>query len=225
VIAAVVALASLVLIALTRPARLAPLLTLAMAAVVLLTPSFYLHYPASFAVPLALSVGTAAATIRGWSAAVGSWTPRLVAGACVAALVVLAGPVTSLSSGVRLPVAELSAAVTNRPGCVTADDPTILVEFDVFSRNIERGCRVVVDLTGYTYDITPGMAVARGRNVAFQEFALDYLSSGDTTTPWRLRAGWGYSRRTVAELGRWPVLAESGTYVVRRPEPTAGRGR
>jgi alpha-1,2-mannosyltransferase len=225
VIAAVVALTALVLIALTRDGKVAPLLVLAMAAVVLLSPSFYLHYPASFAVPLALSAGTAAAAMQDWAGALGRLAPRLLAGASVAVLIVLVAPMTQFRSGQQLPVAALSAAIAQRPGCVTSDDPTILVEFDVFSRNIARGCGVVVDLTGYSYDISAGVAVSRTQNVAFQDLALGYLSSGDVTAAWRLRAGWGYSRRTVAELQRWPVLAAAGTYLVRQPLSTTDHGR
>lgn len=225
VIAGVVALAALVLIALTRPNRLAPLLVLTMGTVVLASPSFYLHYPASFAVPLAISVGTAAAAIRDRAAALGPWMPRVVAATSALALIVLMAPVAQLRIGDRLPVSQLSGAFLDQPGCITSDDPTVLVEFDVFSRNIRRGCPVMVDLTGSSYDVSPGLPGARTRDPAFQNLALDYLSSGDLTAPWRLRAGWGYSRRTVAELRRWPVVAQVGTYVLRRPEPTTSTGR
>jgi hypothetical protein len=74
-------------------------------------------------------------------------------------------------------------------------------------------------MTGYSYDISPGLGGSRTHNSAFQSFALDYLSSGDVTAEWRLREGWGYSHRTVAEIQRWPILSTVGTYVVRHPKP------
>ena len=201
-----------------RVQTLSPLLTLATGAVILLSRSFYPHYPASMAVPMALSVGTAAAAIRAWTGAHAVWAPRLVTAASIAVLLVLASPVTQLRVGERLPVSALSREL-DRPGCVTSDDASILVAFDVFSRNLQRGCRVVVDMTGYSYDISPGLAGSRTHNPAFQSLALDYLSSGDVTAAWRLREGWGYSHRTVAEIQRWPILSTVGTYVVRQPKP------
>ena len=38
------------------------------------------------------------------------------------------------------------------PGCVTADDPTVLVLMNAQSRDLRRHCPVWVDVTGITYD-------------------------------------------------------------------------
>ncbi|HET9647156.1 MAG TPA: hypothetical protein VFP34_02875 [Microlunatus sp.] len=229
VIAAVAAVGLMLLVALASGDRVAPALAIAMGAVILVSPSFYPHYPAVLAVPLALTAGTAAAAIRDWTAGWSVIVGRVGAVAALAALVVLAMPFTQLKVGARLPVASLAAVVDGRPGCVTADDPTILVDFGVFDRNIERGCPVVVDLTGYSYHLTPGVDLPRTRNVVFQDFALDYLSSGEVALPWRLRGGWGYSRTTIRVIRSWPIAGQQGTYAVRRPliadQPIPASGR
>ena len=224
-VAGTVAIVGLILIRLCRPGRLAPLLLLAMGAVVLLSPSFYAHYPAALAVPLAMTVGSATPIIQGWATALGRLAPSAVGAVTVAALVALAAPVSQAEYGARIPTAALTAALDGQRGCVTADDPTILVELDVFSRNIARHCPVVIDLTGYSYDLEPREDISRIRDVAFQQFAVDYLSSGRVSLTWRLWTSWGYSSRTRAELRRWPVLVGVGTYVVRLPQPGLDRGK
>jgi hypothetical protein len=116
-----------------RAQTLPPLLAQATGAVILLSQSFYPHYPAVMAAPLALSVGTAATAIGAWAGALATWAPWLVTATSVAVLLVLAAPVTQLRVGERLPVSALSRELDS-PGCVTSDDASILVAFDVFSR-------------------------------------------------------------------------------------------
>lgn len=51
---------------------------------------------------------------------------------------------------------------------------------DVFGRNIERGCRTVVDLGGYSYVLQPDgpVRLPRTTDPAWQQVAGDYLTSG-----------------------------------------------
>lgn len=206
------------LLATRSPWSIAPLLVAVMAGVLFAAPSFYPHYPAALAVPLGLSVGSAVAVAHGWLAA--RVRGLAVAAAAVAGVVVAlaAAPVLTVTAGQALPRAELSGLLAGREGCVTSDDPTTLIESDVFSRNLRRGCRAVVDLSGYSYDLTRGLDVSRSQNLVFQQFALDYLASGEWTVVTRFHRGWGYSGQTVREIARWPVVEEAGTYRLRRPE-------
>jgi hypothetical protein len=224
-VAGALAIALLALIGLSRPGRLAPLLLLAMAAVVLLSPSFYAHYPAALSVPLSITVGSVTSVVQGWATHLGRPASRAVGALAAVALLALAAPVSQVRYGTGIPAGAFTALLAREPGCVTADDPGVLVELDVFSRNIGRRCPVVIDLTGYSYDLPPRDDVPRIRNTAFQQFALDYLSSGRVSVTWRLWTNWGYSSRTRAELRRWPVVAEVGTYLIRHPQPVLDRGR
>jgi hypothetical protein len=224
-IAGTVLIALLILISITGPSRLAPLLVVAMGSVVLMSPSFFPHYPAAFAVPLMVTVGSVIPIMRIWVSRLGSWAPKVFAAVTTVALITLALPASQLHYGSRIPIGRLSAAIADEPGCVTADDPAILVELDVFSRNIARHCPIVVDLSGYQLDLDPGFNGPQTRNAAFQEFALGYLASGQVSATWRLWTGWGYSADTRRELQRWPVAAEEGTRVLRLPHASLGSGR
>jgi len=225
VVAGTVVIALLILIGTTRPGRLAPLLTVAMGSVVLLSPSFFPHYPAAFAVPLMMTVGSVTSVMLAWASNLGRWAATAFAAFTVVALITLTMPISQLHYGSRIPIGPLSATLSDQPGCVTADDPAILIELDVFSRNIARHCPVVVDLTGYALDLTPGFKGPQSTNDAFQQFSLSYLASGRVSATWRLWTSRGYSAPTKGELRGWPVAVEQGTHVLRLPQPSVDRGR
>lgn len=88
-------------------------------------------------------------------------------------------PVASSSTGQKFPGQTLRAAVVRRPGCVTSDHPSRLILMDVLSRNLERGCPLVVDLGGANYDAPdPGRDLeSRRKNPVFQHYA------GESTEP------------------------------------------
>ena len=109
------------------------------------------------------------------------------------------------------------------PGCVTADEPAALIQLDVFSRNIARGCPVVIDLGGNSYDLTPGLDIPRPDNPAFQDFALRYLSSGSASLVVRFRDGTGLSKQTMQSIHSWPHVASASGYEVRRPMLVSAR--
>ncbi len=224
-IAGTVLIALLILISITGPARLAPLLVVVMGTVVLISPSFFPHYPAAFAVPLMVTVGSVIPIMRIWVSRLGRWAPKAFAALTMVALITLSMPVSQLHYGSRIPIARLSAALADEAGCVTADDPGALVELDVFSRNIARHCPIVVDLSGYQLDLNRGFNGPQTGNVAFQHFAVGYLASGQVSATWRLWTGWGYSAQTRRELRRWPLAAEEGTRVLRLPHAPVDSGR
>ena len=100
--------------------------------------------------------------------------------------------------------AAVDRAVRNAH-CVVADSAMALVTADVLSRDLRRGCPVVVDLTGYTYDVdrsqlragsTPS---ARRHDDRWQAKVRRYFGSADAVLLVRLRAD-GLSRLTVRRL-------------------------
>ncbi len=105
---------------------------------------------------------------------------------------------------------------------MAADDPTVLVETDLLARNLERGCLLVVDPGGYSYDLpAPGDAqVPRAHDQVWQAWYLDHLRSAEAVVTGRYTTRFGLSRATAASVRSWPVLVEVGGVVVRRPQPT-----
>lgn len=203
----------------TREGRLAVLLLGVTVALLFATPSWFLHYAALSAAPIALVLGATA----GWLSV------RLPRPAAIVALVVTIGLIAgygnlvlALPFGRPFPAAELQPAVAAAKTCVTTDDPISLIELDVLRRNISRNCPLVVDLGGYNYALQIGDSRfrSRARSPRWQTVALDYLASGDTTVVGiRFRSGYGYSKATASTVGSWPVLARAGGVTVRRPVP------
>ncbi|GAA1435630.1 hypothetical protein GCM10009616_33190 [Microlunatus lacustris] len=220
---ALVVLAAATVVSLVRPrTRLLGALMVVLTALLLGAPSWFLHYPELAAAPamlvLGAAVGALADTLRRRAG-------RTVAGALVGVVVVVAVlstyPLLALRLGDRFPGASLAETLASTPGCVTADDPTVLIETDLLGRNLERGCSLVVDPGGYSYDLVePGAArVSRARNQAWQAWYLDHLREGDAAITVRYTTRFGLSRATAATIRSWPVLAEVGDVVVRQPQP------
>ncbi|HET9648418.1 MAG TPA: hypothetical protein VFP34_09330 [Microlunatus sp.] len=131
--------------------------------------------------------------------------------------VVLAHP--GRSYGHRFPGTSLAAVLGPVPGCITTDDPELLVATDLLRRNLARGCPLVVDLGGYSYDLRPSAAAHRPRtaNKQWQHQVVDYLSTGQAAVIVRFVGTPGLSRATVRTIEGWPVIGQVGPYVVRRP--------
>ncbi len=98
-------------------------------------------------------------------------------------------------------------ALADRPGCVTTDNPVSLIDTDTLRRNLDRGCPLVVDLSGYVYDIShaDGSTPERLRNAKFQTVMVDYLGSGSTAVIMRLWPG-SFDDASQAKVRSWPVL-------------------
>lgn len=103
--------------------------------------------------------------------------------------------------------------------CVTSDSPDALILTDVFTRNLERGCRAPVDLSGLTYDTASlplqpnGTEVPRSRNVRWQRYLHRYLLSGQTIFLMR-RMNDGLDPTTLRELRSFPVLEHAQGFAV-----------
>jgi hypothetical protein len=186
----------------------------------LASPIFFPHYLGALAVPIALVAGAITAHLgprferRRWRLA------ALTVGCLVLTLDAIA--LSLIRSGESLP-AELGGVVQPAPGCLTADDPNSLLALGVIGRNIDRNCDLVVDLGGYSHDLSRGTAMPRGRNLAWQGFSTRYLGSGHYTLVTRFSEGHGFTSATAAEIGSWPVRQQAYGYEVRQPNPLTSR--
>lgn len=81
-------------------------------------------------------------------------------------------PMTLSTPETVCPGRALEAAAAPVHGCVTAEDPTTLVEMNVGSRNLDGACPLAVDLGGWTYDNPPAIRQARAKYQRFQRYVL-----------------------------------------------------
>jgi hypothetical protein len=200
-------------------ARPAVLLLIAFTAMLMATPTWFFHYGGLTAPVIAVVAGAGVQQLVNLPA-LGDRGP-LRKGLGVAALAALALPLAfavRLSEGERFPAAEFRAALEGGTGCVTSDHPSALILTDRIGVNLRRGCPLVVDLGGYTHDLGRGQGLSRRGNRGFQEFALDYLRTGDRAILARFTGDVGWSRASYRQIEGWPVLAESGELSVRVPE-------
>lgn len=200
--------------------RVVAALLLTHGALVATTPMWFLHYAGLTAAPIAVTLGGGLAVLISWCARP-RWLPRLLVGAAIVGIVVLALPLRNLDLGDRrFPAERLAPAVVEIDGCVTTDWPMILILLDRQQRDLDRGCRFVVDLGGYSYYATdsPYHLDSRRKNLDWQALALAYYRSGEAAIPVRFSTDTGFSEATARELDRWPVIAKAGRYTVLRPE-------
>jgi alpha-1,2-mannosyltransferase len=191
---------------------------------VMTTPMWFLHYAGLTAAPLALTVGGALAAVLGWSRSVRWLAPTLV-GLAVVGVIALAYPMRDVQLGKRdFPAAHFAAASAAWDGCTTTDWPMTLIQMDLLQSDIDRGCRFVVDLGGYSYYHvdSPYHQDARRQNEDWQALALDYYRSGDAVIAVRFDTATGFSRATARTIRSWPVIVEEDGFEIRRPQPEGG---
>lgn len=206
----------------TSLGRLALALFVAATALLLLSPSWSVRYAGVAAPPAALLFGSALVALdqrlkrrRGTAAA--------LVGAGVLTYAVASVP--QLTFGHPLPTTALRPALEAAGGCVTTDQPTVLIETGALRRNLLAGCPLVADLGGYSYHLQPGASrrTSRAANRQWQKFTLSYLGSGSVTVIGRFSGDPGFSRTTRATIDRWPVVGGSGRYLVRQPTRAPAR--
>jgi hypothetical protein len=208
-------------IALRTPVGQLAVAVLAACVVLLLaTPSWFVHYAGLAAAPAALMVGAVATS---GTTHLARRRLNVLVAAAVAAVLVGSGLVAATQSfGTPFPGRTLAAGLAGDGGCVTTDDPTVLIESDVLQRNLDRGCPLVLDLGGYSYDLPTGSGVPSPRRAldrVWQRYALAYLRSGEVAVNVRFSSGDGFSSRTASRVHRWPVLGRAGRYPLLRPLP------
>ncbi len=211
----VLAVAMTVLALTDRRARLLVALLAACTALLLATPSFFQHYTALAAAPLALVGGAgaqrAAVLLRG------RWAPPAV----IAVVVVLAVSMNvrhdARRQWERPPVAALRAAVQQVNGCVTADDPTVLAVVDRLTPDLAAGCPLQADPSGIGYLLPDGRGSRGSERIdkpAFQREIVRYLRSGSAYL-WTRGDGLQVTPATAERLRDAPVLFREGRWVLR----------
>lgn len=190
--------------------------------VLLASPSYFGHYSILTASPLALvfgvTVGKVATVVSQRHPRPAPWG-RVLTSAAVLASLAFNAPGLLHPIGTPFPAQALRPAAARVGGCVQTDDPTVIVELNVLTPNLRRGCRVWPDVTGWTYDTanvraSNGHPLSRPRNPIWQHIVLTYLRSGSAVV--LARPGTGLANRTRARLTAGPVLASVGQYVLRR---------
>ena len=203
-----------------RQARLPVILLLAFGVLLVATPSWFPHYAGLPAGTVAVTFGAAAHTLSAWPPP-SRIRAIVVLAACLVALLASVAHLTLAEFGTRFPGRQMASAVAPLPGCITADDPSTLIAMNVLTRNLRRGCPLMLDLGGYSYDLRPPgrRPVPRARNPLWQRHALDHLKSGSATIVVRYSTSFGFSDATAREIVRWPVTYRVGKYRLRQPIP------
>lgn len=202
-----------------RGGRLPVALLLASFPVLLSAPSYFRHYAALTAAPLALVVGIGVAeAVRRLAPAARRPVGPVLALVAVTVVSLSGWWHAGVGSFVSPPLPRaLLQSVRAVPGCVTSDDPSVLVFAGTLSRTLDQGCPFWPDTTGWLYDAAappaadPGLAPMR--NPAWQQQAYDYLTSGEATVLVRRRDGLSTETRArIGETQSW----KKGRYVFRR---------
>lgn len=97
-----------------------------------------------------------------------------------------------------------------------------LIQMNLLRRNLARGCRYEVDLSGASYHLEAGADEdqPRARNRVWQAYALDYLRSGDASIIVKFSSGVGFSPKTARIVRSWPKVGRAGPYAIREPQPS-----
>ena len=190
---------------------LLPVLLLVAAFPVLLSaPSYYRHYAVLVGMPLALVVGIGAGelvqrvTPAGRRLPVAAGTVLVLAGLCLSGW-----RHSGVGDFVSPPLAKgLVASVRSVPGCVTSDDPSVLVFSGTLSRTLDQGCPFWPDTTGWLYDADEPPAddplLAPELNPSWQRHAYAYLTSGEATVLVRRKDGLSPGTRArIGETRSW----------------------
>lgn len=191
------------------------------AAALLLAPPAFVHYGALVAVPAAILIGALVASLARALGRIGSETGRRVRASALAVVVViglaiLAYPQLKAKKEIAMP-ARVARVVRHAGGCVTFDTPSPALAIGIVGRNLTRGCPLVVDLGGASYEPSLSSHQARSHTRAWQPYAISYLKSGSVAIIDRFSAGFGFSPATARTVHRWPVLAHHGHLHVRKP--------
>jgi len=213
----------------SRPESRVHVVLLAVSAGVLLSvPTMFEHYAAFVAVPFALMLAgaTAALSQPWWESAAGRVpAPRRRRRATLAAapallvlVALLAVHVRTVAAphGVAFPATRLRPYVAARP-CLVTDVPIVPVLLDVLTRDLDRGCPLVVDVMGEEHHADrprdpDGAPVVRQRNAIWQGLMQRYLTAGSTTV--LARPETGLSATTRQRLGGLPLLVREGQFTV-----------
>jgi alpha-1,2-mannosyltransferase len=218
--AMILILAALVLTALgvtlvTKPARVYGVLLITNAAVLAASPSWFEHYASLTAWTIALCAGVAGGRLAGLPRA--AWARAGIVALVVVSAVAGSEHLDRRPVGTRIDLAGLQRVVGASPGCVTADDPTLLALSNALTRDLRQPeCVVWPDVTGWTYDADSvrvgGVPVPRTANAKWQADVTRFLGAGSVVILGRRTTG--LSRASKAALEKRGVRYRSGPLVV-----------
>ncbi|MCU1473529.1 hypothetical protein [Amnibacterium sp.] len=219
VVLAVVTLVCVIATLTLRDARVHAVLLAAGAVVLLASPSYFLHYGVLTAPFLAITVGVGTARLVGLLRNTAARTA--LAAVVLLAVLALNVPVdVTKRTSEWVPTTVLRPAAQRVQGCITTDDPHILAALDVLSRDLERGCPLWPDVTGWTYDRdstkVAGQEAPRVQNLPWQRDVAAYLLSGDAVIVHRPSTGLSPATKRLVQAG--PVLARSGDWTLHAVE-------
>ncbi len=182
------------------------------------TAVFYRHYTGWLAPEAALLGGVALAM---GTDALARFPRRVaVAGALVVLLAVAA--VAMRSAGHRVPLSPGTPDLA-QARCVTADAPLLLIVTDIQSRNLERGCPVLLNPGGLSNILNaeiPGPPIPRHDLVEYQQAMRDWYTAGDAALFNRLVKDAFASQTWAAIQEALPVHRQiGGVTVLRREQP------
>jgi hypothetical protein len=187
-------------------------------AVLLQTPAYFAHYATFVAPAIALVAGAAAGLVVARAGQHVRAALPVMAVATVAALA-LAGVSSQLrTEGRPAPAAAVRASLADAR-CVSGDTPAALIATDVLARDLRRGCPLIVDVTGTTYNQDPG-DLAEGRTRAarrhdgeWQQQITAYLRAADAVLMQRQNPS-GLAAHTLASLARGRQVRRWKQFVV-----------
>jgi alpha-1,2-mannosyltransferase len=164
-------------------------------AVLLLGHVFFPYYSSFTSAPIALVVGSALALVP------------LTALATGAALAACAWSAWQLPSPERTVDRTALRAQIGHARCVAADSAAVLVAEDVLTRDLDRGCPVIIDVTGTAYDSDRGQlssaagGVQRLHAPRYQALMRRYFAASDAVIVARPAAD-GFTAATKSALRR-----------------------
>ncbi len=197
-----------------RGARIYPVLLASSVAVLLASPSYFVHYGALTAPFLALTIGIGVTRLL-------RPIPVPWARAALGALVVLVILAVNVPSDLKttsqwIPTTVLRPAAQQVRGCVLSDDPQTLAALDVLSRDLAQGCPLWPDVTGWTYDRDSyrvhGQEVPRISNPLWERDVTAYLLSGAAVIVHRQATELDPKHNRIVRSG--PILAKSGNWTL-----------
>jgi alpha-1,2-mannosyltransferase len=202
-------------------ARVWAALLTAQGALLLEAPSYFAHYGAFVAPALVLLAGAGADALLGAVTDRSAVLRPLAPAAGLVALAALSAHVVTQPEGRRVPDRSAEDALSG-VRCVAADSAAALVTADVLTQDLRDGCRLVVDVTGLTYDQDPGDLGAgptpreRRRDLEWQRTVAGYFDGSDAVVLDQWRSD-GLDERLLAGLEGRDVELGSPSYRVLVP--------
>lgn len=199
-------------------ARLWVVLLVVQVFVLMITPNLFINYTAFTSVALALTIGAFCQVVANRVQELAPSARRRASTVLIAALILIVTPfvvfIDFRMTPRTYPVAGVSEAVAGGQ-CVTVDSALSYFMTDTFRSNVDNGCPIIVDFTGYVYE-TRDLPLRRKNNPEFQAYAIDYLMQGDRIVIIRAEED-GLTAPTLAVLNERPVLFQQDEYVVYGP--------